>query len=199
VSEKHISDEIIRAALLCTSVLIAECPLPIGTRPRGEDHDRRTACAHRRCRLRRARLSTSTSQNSSRGQSSTTDLCPSNGSQSPQVQIGQFPGARHRLAVRYDLCNDSPFVYGTRRQGLWIEQERLSTTRTLTPSGTAIKSTLHAEIHRYAELRMISRASRRSVEFLFAPSAIPCIKRSKLSVASRSTSCATVVSEGHAY
>ena len=31
---------------------------------------------------------------------------------------------------------------------------------------------------------MISRASRRSVEFLFAPSAIPCIKRSKLSVAS---------------
>ena len=52
---------------------------------------------------------------------------------------------------------------------------------------------------RYAELRMISRASRRSVEFLFAPSAIPCIKRSKLSVASRSTSCATVVSEGHAY
>jgi hypothetical protein len=42
---------------------------------------------------------------------------------------------------------------------------------------------------RYAELRMISRASRRSVEFLFAPSAIPCIKRSKLSVASRSTAC----------
>ena len=36
----------------------------------------------------------------------------------------------------------------------------------------------------YAELRMISRASRRSVEFLFDPSAIPCIKRSKLSVAS---------------
>jgi len=52
---------------------------------------------------------------------------------------------------------------------------------------------------RYAELRMISRASRESVEFLFAPLAIPCIKRSKLSVASRSTSCATVVSEGHAY
>ena len=82
---------------------------------------------------------------------------------------------------------------------LWIEQERLITTRTLTLSGMAIKSTPRAEIYRYAELRMISRASRRSVEFLFAPSAIPCIKRSKLSVASRSTSCAIVVSEGHAY
>jgi hypothetical protein len=51
----------------------------------------------------------------------------------------------------------------------------------------------------YAEFRMISRASRRSTELLFAPSDIPCIRRSKLRVASRSTSCATVVSEGHAY
>jgi transposase len=31
VSEKHISDEIIQAALFCTSVLIAECPLPNGS------------------------------------------------------------------------------------------------------------------------------------------------------------------------
>lgn len=52
---------------------------------------------------------------------------------------------------------------------------------------------------RYAEFRMINRASRRSAEVLFAPSAIPCIRRSRLRVASRSTSCATVVSDGHAY
>ena len=31
---------------------------------------------------------------------------------------------------------------------------------------------------------MINRASRRSAEFLFAPSAIPCINRSRLRVAS---------------
>jgi hypothetical protein len=37
---------------------------------------------------------------------------------------------------------------------------------------------------RYAELRMISRASRRSAEFLLAPSAMPCINRSRLRVAS---------------
>src|SRR4051812_7234090 len=40
-----------------------------------------------------------------------------------QVQIGQFPSACHCLAVRYYLCHDSPFIRGTCRQRLWIEQE----------------------------------------------------------------------------
>ena len=45
-----------------------------------------------------------------------------------QVQVSQFPSACYCLAVRHDLCHDSPFVGGARRQRLWIEQERLGST-----------------------------------------------------------------------
>jgi hypothetical protein len=106
----------------------------------GEDHDRRTACAHRRCRLRRARLSTSKSPNSPRGRARRPIFAHRMEARARRYKSASSR-ARHRLAVRYDLCNDSPFVCGARPQRLWIEQERLITTRTLTPSGTAIKST----------------------------------------------------------
>src|SRR5437016_11715084 len=54
-----------------------------------------------------------------------------------QVQLGQFPCSTERLAVRHNLCNHSPFVRGLRRERLWVEQERLRSSRTsaITPSG----------------------------------------------------------------
>src|ERR1700757_3255878 len=52
-----------------------------------------------------------------------------------QVQISQFPSTCCCLAVRHDLCHDSPFAGGARRQRLWIEQECLGSpcTSAITP------------------------------------------------------------------
>src|SRR5437879_11263200 len=54
-----------------------------------------------------------------------------------QVQLGQFPCSGQRLTVRHNLCNYSPFVRGLRRERLWIEQERLRSSRSsaITPRG----------------------------------------------------------------
>jgi hypothetical protein len=46
-----------------------------------------------------------------------------------QVQLGQFPCAGQRPTVRYNLCSHSPFVRGLRRERLWVEQERLRSSR----------------------------------------------------------------------
>src|SRR5207244_10220058 len=46
-----------------------------------------------------------------------------------QVQLGQFPCSGQRLTVRHNLCNHSPFVRGVRRERLWVEQERLRSSR----------------------------------------------------------------------
>src|ERR1700751_1946262 len=46
-----------------------------------------------------------------------------------QVQRGQFPRPTERLTVRHNLRNHSPFVRGTRRQRLWVQQERLRSSR----------------------------------------------------------------------
>ena len=46
-----------------------------------------------------------------------------------QVQLGQFPCSGQRLTVRHNLCNHSPFVRGLRRERLWVEQERLRSSR----------------------------------------------------------------------
>jgi hypothetical protein len=93
---------------------------------------------------------------------------------------------------------ESDRLKGAGRAGLWL----ITNTAAIPPEPEI--RTLHgirgkASWRCYAELRIINRASRRSAEFLFAPSAIPCMRRPKLRVASRSTSCATVVSEGQAY
>src|SRR5579864_823423 len=52
-----------------------------------------------------------------------------------QVQFGQFPRPAESLTVRHNLGNHSPFIRCTRRQWLWIEQERLrsSCSSTITP------------------------------------------------------------------
>ena len=50
-----------------------------------------------------------------------------------------------------------------------------------------------------AEARMINFASSQRLSSTLAPPEIPCIRLSRLTVASRSTSCATVVRDGHAY
>src|SRR5438445_1323105 len=54
-----------------------------------------------------------------------------------QVQLGQFPCSGQRLTVRHNLCNHSPFVRGLRRERLWVEQERLRSSRSsaITPRG----------------------------------------------------------------
>src|SRR5438874_10892763 len=54
-----------------------------------------------------------------------------------QVQLSQFPCSRQRLAVRHNLCNHSPFVRSLRRERLWVEQERLRSSRSsaITPHG----------------------------------------------------------------
>src|SRR6266446_9980313 len=54
-----------------------------------------------------------------------------------QVQRGQFPCSGQRLTVRNNLCNHSPFVRGLRRKRLWVEQERLRSSRSssITPRG----------------------------------------------------------------
>jgi hypothetical protein len=106
----------------------------------GEDHDRRTACAHRRCRLRRARPLRQY-RRTARAVRARRPIFAHRMEARARRYKSASSRARRRLAVRYDLCNDSPFVCGTRRQRMWIEQERLITTRTLTPSGTALKST----------------------------------------------------------
>src|SRR6202035_1506659 len=46
-----------------------------------------------------------------------------------QVQLGQFPCSTERLTVRHDFGNNSPFVRGLRRERLWIQQERLRSSR----------------------------------------------------------------------
>ena len=50
-----------------------------------------------------------------------------------------------------------------------------------------------------AEARMINFASSQRLSSTLAAPEIPCISFSRLTVASRSTSCATVVRDGHAY
>src|SRR5580658_2638509 len=54
-----------------------------------------------------------------------------------QVQLGQFPGPAERLTVRYNFGNYSPFLRGTRRKRLWVQQERLRSSRSgaVTPGG----------------------------------------------------------------
>src|SRR5438094_8708319 len=54
-----------------------------------------------------------------------------------QVQLGQFPCSGQRLTVRHNLRNHSPFVRGLRRERLWVEQERLRSSRSsaITPRG----------------------------------------------------------------
>src|SRR5882762_2461280 len=54
-----------------------------------------------------------------------------------QVELGQFPCSGQRLTVRNNLCNHSPFVRGLRSKRLWVEQERLRSSRSssITPRG----------------------------------------------------------------
>src|SRR5207302_7210358 len=54
-----------------------------------------------------------------------------------QVQLGQFSRSTERLTVRHNLGNHSPFVRGLRPERLWIQQERLrsSRSRAITPRG----------------------------------------------------------------
>src|ERR1700739_32997 len=46
-----------------------------------------------------------------------------------QVQLGQFPSPAERLTVRDDFGNHSPFVCGTGRKRLWVQQESLRSSR----------------------------------------------------------------------
>src|SRR4029077_15401672 len=54
-----------------------------------------------------------------------------------QVELGQFPGPAERLAVWHNFGNHSPFICGTRRYRLWIQQEclRSSCSGAITPGG----------------------------------------------------------------
>src|SRR2546426_10721839 len=54
-----------------------------------------------------------------------------------QVQLGQFPRPAERLAVRHNFGNHSPFVCATRCQRLWVQQERLRSSRSsaIAPGG----------------------------------------------------------------
>src|SRR5258706_10396180 len=54
-----------------------------------------------------------------------------------QVELGQFPCPTERLTVRHNFGNDSPFVRGSGRERLWVEQERLrsSCSGAITPRG----------------------------------------------------------------
>ena len=54
-----------------------------------------------------------------------------------QVKRGQLARPAERLTVRNDLGNHPPFIGSTRRERLWVEQERLGPSRSsaITPSG----------------------------------------------------------------
>src|ERR1700752_2763202 len=54
-----------------------------------------------------------------------------------QVQLGEFARPAERLTARNNFGNHSPFVSGTRRERLWIQQERLRSSRSsaITPGG----------------------------------------------------------------
>src|SRR6266853_2988290 len=54
-----------------------------------------------------------------------------------KVELGQFTCPAERLAVRHNFGNHSPFICGTRRERLWVEQERLRSSRSgaITPRG----------------------------------------------------------------
>src|SRR6266850_2670286 len=46
-----------------------------------------------------------------------------------QVQLRQFPCPTERLTVRHNLRDHAPFVCSARSQRLWVEQERLRSSR----------------------------------------------------------------------
>src|ERR1700731_341723 len=54
-----------------------------------------------------------------------------------QVQLGEFAHPAERLTARHNFGNHSPFVRGTRRERLWIQQERFRSSRSsaITPGG----------------------------------------------------------------
>src|SRR6266478_257409 len=54
-----------------------------------------------------------------------------------QVQLGEFACPAERLTARHNFGNHSPFVRGTRRERLWIQQERFRSSRSsaITPGG----------------------------------------------------------------
>src|ERR1700693_4287252 len=54
-----------------------------------------------------------------------------------QVQLGEFAHPAERLTARHNFGNHSPFVSGTRRERLWVQQERLRSSRSsaITPGG----------------------------------------------------------------
>src|ERR1700731_3135532 len=54
-----------------------------------------------------------------------------------QVQLGEFARPAERLTARHNFGNHSPFVRGTRRERLWIQQEGLRSSRSsaITPGG----------------------------------------------------------------
>src|SRR6202011_222040 len=54
-----------------------------------------------------------------------------------QVQLGEFARPAERLTARHNFGNHSPFVRGTRRERLWIQQEGLCSpcASAITPCG----------------------------------------------------------------
>src|SRR6202041_296335 len=54
-----------------------------------------------------------------------------------QVQLGEFAHPAERLTPRHNFGNHSPFVCSTRRERLWVQQERLRSSRpsAITPGG----------------------------------------------------------------
>src|SRR5580704_15014428 len=54
-----------------------------------------------------------------------------------QVELGQFPRPTECFTVRHNFGNHSPFICGTRRERLWVQQEclRSSCSRAITPGG----------------------------------------------------------------
>src|SRR5271168_3770120 len=54
-----------------------------------------------------------------------------------QIQLRQSPRPAERHTMWYNFGNYSPLVCGTRRQWLWVQQERLrsSCSSTVTPGG----------------------------------------------------------------
>jgi hypothetical protein len=54
-----------------------------------------------------------------------------------QLQLGHLSCSGQRLAVRHNLSNHSPFLRGLRRERLWVEQERLRSSRASVPKALA--------------------------------------------------------------
>src|SRR5579864_3039236 len=54
-----------------------------------------------------------------------------------QVQLGECVRPAERLTAQHNFSNHSPFVSGTRREWLWVQQERLRSSRSsaITPGG----------------------------------------------------------------